>query len=146
MYKKKKKQHIIKAASTLNGLSVNISRLNYKKEKGENAEIAFNTDFVLDEYFFISDLSYSDGKSEIILNNIKLNKNLEVDSFESLDIKTYENNIKNNDFSVKKSDKVIISGEVFDVQPLLKSLYKKNDISKISNSSFNSISGFANSL
>ena len=109
----------------MNGLSVNISRLNYKKEKGENAEITFNTDFVLDEYFFINDLSYSDGKSEIILNNIKLNKNLEVDSFESLDIKTYENNIKNNDFSVKKSDKVIISGEVFDVQPLLKSLYKK---------------------
>ena len=127
LYKKKKKQHIIKAASTLNGLSVNISRLNYKKEKGENAEITFNTDFVLDEYFFINDLSYSDGKSEIILNNIKLNKNLEVDSFESLDIKTYENNIKNNDFSVKKSDKVIISGEVFDVQPLLKSLYKKKN-------------------
>ena len=137
LYKKKKKQHIIKAASTLNGLSVNISRLNYKKEKGENAEITFNTDFVLDEYFFINDLSYSDGKSEIILNNIKLNKNLEVDSFESLDIKTYENNIKNNDFSVKKSDKVIISGEVFDVQPLLKSLYKKKN-KKTFSKNFNS--------
>jgi len=40
---------------------------------------------------------------------------------------TLLNEIKNNDFLVKKSEKVTISGEVFDVQPLLKSLYKKSD-------------------
>ena len=47
--------------------------------------------------------------------------------FTKLEIKTFLNEIKNNDFSINKSEKTVISGEVFDVQPLLKSLYKKDD-------------------
>ena len=57
----------------------------------------------------------------------KLNKNFAVDDFEKIEIKTYENEIKNNDFLIQKSEKIVISGEVFDSQPLLKTLYKKND-------------------
>ena len=34
---------------------------------------------------------------------------------------------KNNDFLVKKSNQVTISGDIFDAQPLLKSLFKKDD-------------------
>ena len=45
--------------------------------------------------------------------------------------------IKNNDFLAKKSEKVTISGEIFDVLPLLKSLYKKRD-QKIFSKNFNS--------
>ena len=41
------------------------------------------------------------------------------------------------DFLVKKSENVTISGEVFDVQPLLKSLYNKSD-KKTFSKNFNS--------
>ena len=126
-YQKKNRIYKIKVSSSLNGLLVHIPKLNYKKTKNSNAEINFNTDFVLDKYFYINELFYSDKKSEIALKNIKLNKNLEIDFFELLKVKTFVSGIKNNDFKAKKSDKVIISGDVFDAQPLLKSLYKKKD-------------------
>ncbi|SVB02815.1 uncharacterized protein METZ01_LOCUS155669, partial [marine metagenome] len=126
-YEKKNKKYSITGSSTLDGSSVNISKLNYKKEKGKNAYLTFNTNFILDEYFLIDYLSYTDEQSEIILNKIKLNKNLEIIDLEKLRIKTYVNKFKNNDFSIKKTDRVIISGEVFDAEPLLISLYKKNE-------------------
>ena len=53
-----------------------------------------------------------------------------------LEIKTFLDKVKNNDFSVSKVKKIIISGEVFDAQPLLKSLYKKRD-KKIFSKNFN---------
>ena len=81
----------------------------------------------MDKYFNINNLNFLADKTRIHLSNIKLNKNFEVKDFKKLEIKTFENEIKNNDFLVNKSEKVTISGEVFDVQPLLKSLYKKSD-------------------
>ena len=72
-------------------------------------------------------MSYTDEQSEIILNKIKLNKNLEIIDLETLRIKTYVNKFKNNDFSIKKADRIIILGEVFDAEPLLRSLYKKSE-------------------
>ncbi len=126
-YKKKNKKYSISGSSTLDGSSVNISKLNYKKEKDKNAYLTFNTSFILDEYFLIDYLSYTDDQSEIILNKIKLNKNLEIIDLEALGIKTYVNKFKNNDFSIKKADRVIISGKVFDAEPFLRSLYKKNE-------------------
>ena len=81
----------------------------------------------LDKYFNIINLNFLADKTKIHLSKIKLNKNFEVKDFEKLEIKTFENEIKNNDFLVKKLEKVTISGEVFDAQPLLKSLYKKSD-------------------
>ena len=46
---------------------------------------------------------------------------------------------KNNDFSVEKSDKIIIAGEIFDAQPLLKSLYKKDNKKTFGNNFKNEI-------
>jgi len=81
----------------------------------------------LDKYYHIRDLKFLADKYKIYLSNIKLNKNLEIVDFEKLEIKTFLNEIKNNDFLIDKSAKIIISGEVFDIQPLLKSLYKQDD-------------------
>ena len=126
-YKKKNKKYSISGSSTLVESSINIPQLNYKKKEGENAYLTFDTNFILDKYFLIDYLSYSDDQSEITLNKIKLNKNFEVVNLEALGIKTYVNKVKNNDFLIKKSDQVIISGEIFDAEPLLKSLYKKSE-------------------
>ena len=62
----------------------------------------------------------------INLSNIKLNKNFEINDLESVEIKTFKEKVKNNDFFIKNKKKLLISGDVFDAQPLLKSLYKKS--------------------
>ena len=125
-YKKKDKKYSVDGSLTLEGSSLNISKLNYKKEKNEQANLIFNTNFILGKYFFIENLTYVHDQSEIILNKIKLSKNLEVTDFKDLKIKTYDEKLKNNHFSIKKSDKIVILGEIFDAEPLLKSLYKKS--------------------
>ena len=55
-----------------------------------------------------------------------MNKNFEVVDFSNIEVKTFSNKIKNNDFSANKSKEITLSGEVFDAQPILKSLYKKD--------------------
>ena len=55
-----------------------------------------------------------------------------------LEIKTFKNGNKNNDFLVKKSNKVTISGEIFDAEPLFKSLFKKESERKTFSKEFSS--------
>ena len=126
-YNSNKKSFDIKGTADLTNSMINISKLNYKKNYEKKSKLNFDVNFILDKYYYIRDLKFLAGKNKIYLSNIKLNSNLEIIDFEKLEIKTFLNEIKNNDFSINKSAKVIISGEVFDVQPLLKSLYKKND-------------------
>ena len=121
----------------LTNSKVKVSRLNYNKDYGKKSELNFDVNFVLDKYYNIHKLNFLADKTKISLSRIKLNKNFEVKDFKKLEIKTYENEIKNNDFLVKKSEKVTMSGEVFDAQPLLKSLYKKSD-KKIFDKNFSS--------
>ena len=85
----------------------------------------------------VKNLDFSANKTKIRLSNIELNKNLEVKDFNKVEVKTFRNQIKNNDFFAKKLEKIIISGEIFDAQPLLKSLYKKSD-KKTFSKNFNS--------
>ena len=121
----------------LTNSKVKVSRLNYNKDYGKKSELNFDVNFVLDKYYNIHKLNFLADKTKISLSRIKLNKNFEVKDFKKLEIKTYENEIKNNDFLVKKSEKVTMSGEVFDAQHLLKSLYKKSD-KKIFDKNFSS--------
>ena len=126
-YNYNKKSFDIKGTVDLTDSTINISKLNYKKNHGKKSELIFDVNFILDKHYHIRDLKLLADKTRIYLSNIKLNKNLETVNFEKLEIKTFLNEIKNNDFSINKSEKIIISGEVFDAQPLLKSLYKKDD-------------------
>jgi hypothetical protein len=59
--------------------------------------------------------------------------------FEDARIKTFNELFKNNDFSINNSKKIIILGEVFDAQPLLKSIYKKDDKKTFSKDFFSKI-------
>ena len=121
----------------LTNSKIKVPRLNFNKDSGKKSELNFDVNFVLDKYYNINSLNFSADKNNIRLSHLKLNKNFEVKDFKKLEIKTYENEIKNNDFLVKKLKKVVMSGEVFDAQPLLKSLYKKSD-KKTFDKNFNS--------
>ena len=127
IYNYNKKIFNINGAVDLTNSKVKVSRLNYNKEHGKKSEISFDFNFVLNKYFNIKNLNFLADKTQIYLSDIKLNKNFEVEDFKKLKIKTFENEIKNNDFLAKKSEKVTISGDIFDAQPLLQSLFKKSD-------------------
>ena len=136
-YNPNKKSFDIKGAADLTNSTINISKLNYKKKRGKNSELKFDVNFILDKHYHIRDLKFLADKTKIYLSDIKLNKNLETVDFKKIEIQTFFNEIENNDFSINKSEKIIISGEVFDAQPLLKSLYRKDD-RKIFSTDFNS--------
>ena len=137
-YHSKNKKHQIKGEVSLSDDEVLIPRLNYKKEKGAQASMSFDIDFIIDKYYRILELSYQDlilGSSNppaygLELQNVKLNNQFELISLNNVYVKTYSDPkglFLNNDFSIKMTDKLTINGNLFDARPLLKSLYKKNE-------------------
>ena len=127
VYDDNKKNFSFVGKFDLTNTGVNISRLNYNKIAGKKSEIDFNFNFVPDKNFNIKKIIFVSDKTIIDISEIKLNKNLETDDFKKIKIKTYKNGNKNNDFLVEKMNKISISGEVFDAEPLLKSLFKKDE-------------------
>jgi len=133
LHNKINNKRTFKLSSSLTESSVNIEKLNYKKKIGKEAKIDFDLDVIPDKHFLLKSFLYSDNKSQILLNKLKLNKNLEIMDLSDLKIKTYLKSVINNDFLIKKSNKTIISGKVLDIQPLLKSLFKNDDKKTFSN-------------
>ena len=125
-YNYNKKRFEVNGNLDLTNSKVLVSRLNYIKDYDKKSDLNFDINFVLNKYYNIKDLKFVSNKSKIYLSNIKLDKNFKTLDFEKIEIKTFLDDLKNNDFIAKKSEKIEISGEVFDAEPLLKSLYKKN--------------------
>ena len=137
IYDYNKKSFDISGTIDLTNSKVSVSRLNYYKDRGKKSEINFNINFILNKYYNINKLNFLSDKTKIYLSKIKLNNNFEINDFKKLEIKTFLNDIKNNDFLVNKEKKVTIFGEIFDAQPLLRSLYNENN-KKIFSQNFNS--------
>jgi len=127
IYNYKTKSFIISGFTDLTNSKLKISQLNYYKDYGEKSKINFKTNFVLNKYYNIEDLVFSAKDSNIHMLNIKMNKIFEINNFDSVKIKTFKKNMLNNDFTVKNSKKIIIKGDIFDAEPLLKTLYQKKD-------------------
>jgi hypothetical protein len=121
-------------------LSLKIPQLNYFKEKNTKGSVEFNIDSSKSNYK-INRFIYSSGKTKIQLNKILLNKKLEIKDINSIKVLTFTNNIKNNDFLIGKHKElkktIFIKGELFDAEPILKSLYKTSD-KKLLSQNFNS--------
>jgi len=127
IYDHSKKTYDIVGNANLTNSKINISNLNYIKDDGKKSEINFNFNFILNKYLNIKKLVFLSDKTSIDITSLKLNNKFETNDFKKLKIKTFNNGNKNNDFLVTKSNKVTISGEIFDAQPLLKSLFKKDE-------------------
>ena len=137
IYNSNKKSFNIIGKADLTNSEVNISKLNYIKDDGKKSEIDINLNFIPQKYINISKFIFKSDKTIIDVENLKLNRNFETEDFKIFKIKTFNNGSKNNDFIVKKSNKINISGSIFDAEPLLKSLFKKDD-SKTFSRKFNS--------
>ncbi len=127
IYDSNKKSFNVVGKANLTNSKINISKLNYIKDNGKESEIDFNLNFIPEKYINITKFIFKSNKTIIDIKNLKLNKNFETEDFKELKIKTFNNRSENNDFLVKKSNKVEISGNIFDAEPLLKSLFKKGD-------------------
>lgn len=137
IYNYNKKSFNIAGKADLNNSKINISQLNYIKDNEKKSEISFNLNHVLNEKLNIEKIVFLADKSKIKITELKLNKNLETNDFKEIEIKTFKNENKNNDFLIKKTNKITIFGEVFDAEPLLKSLFKRDE-RKIFSKKFNS--------
>ncbi len=126
-YKGASKKHYIDFTSSLNESSVEFKQLNYKKKSGQKANINLKSNFIIGKYYLISSLLFDEGESEIKINDVKFNNDYQITNLKKLKIKTYIKDIKNNDFFIEKEKSIIILGEIFDAQPLLRSLFEKND-------------------
>ena len=127
IYNYNKKTFNINGFVNLTNSKVSISRLNYNKNEGKQSKLSFDINFILYKYYNIKNLNFLADKTKINFSNIKLNKKFEINDLEKIEIITFQEEFKNNDFLVNKSKKTIISGKVFDAKTLLKSLYKKDD-------------------
>ena len=116
----------IKGNAELTSSIIEIPSLNYKKNNKKKSEIIFNIKSNLDKKHILKNLTFLENKTKIFLSDVELNKFLKVEDFSKINIKTFLNGTKNNDFIVEKNNKIITYGKVFDAQPLLQSLYKKN--------------------
>jgi hypothetical protein len=129
----KEKSHKVKGEIELKNSEVIFPNLNYKKKIGIKSDLLFDIFLLKGKSYNINNLQFISNKNKIFISDLKLNKDLEIINFKNFEIKTFLNETKNNDFFIKKSDKIIVSGDIFDAQPLLKSLFKNNNKNTFSN-------------
>ena len=122
-----KKNYKISGFLDLTNSDFKISKLNYEKDLGKKSQISFDADFVLNKYYNINQLQFSADESKVYLENVKLNQNFETIDLKKIEVKTFIDQVKNNDFLINKLDKIVIKGDVFDSRPFLKSIYTKED-------------------
>ena len=124
VYNYDKKKSNIAGVLGLTGSKVRISNLNYIKEQGKKSELVFDLSYILNKNYIIKDLNFLSDKTKIHLSDVKFNSNFEINDFKKIKIKTFKNKKKNNDFFAEKLKKITITGDIFDAQPLLQSLFK----------------------
>ena len=127
IYDYNKKTFNISGIVDLTNSKVKIPNLNYYKDLEKKSKLSFDVNFLTNNYYNVKKLNYLESKSKINITNLKLNKKFEVSDFGEIKINTFNNQKENNNFLIEKLKKITISGNVFDAQPLLKSLYKKTD-------------------
>ena len=114
---------------SLSDVSIKIPQLNYSKGRDNKADLEINMDISKNGYKIYS-TSYLSEKTRIDVFLLRLNKKLQLTNFVEIKVKTFSDNNKNNDFKIKynkEKKQTIIEGELFDAEPLLKSLYKTDD-------------------
>ncbi len=134
VYSSTKKDFTTSGKIDLTDSEVKISKLNYNKENKINSSLSFNVNYIYKDYYNIKEIKYLADENYVHLSNIFLNKKFEITDINYAKIRTYINKIKNNDFEIIKSKKIEIKGEILDLQPMLKSIYKKNKRKTLSKS------------
>ncbi len=112
-----------------------IDIINYNKEKDKTANIQLN--FILKQNEIqLRKIQFKEDKNLISINNLILDQNNKFKKLDLIRVKTFQNDEENNDFTIKISKKISISGKKFDATNLIKNLSedknKDNTFGKVS--------------
>ena len=102
-----------------------IELINYQKAEGDLANIEIDL-IKNNQQVKINKISYVEGKNSIIANGIRFKKNSFLD-LDKLEVKTVDNGIENNNFTLSYGKKITIKGKKFDGTNLPKFLNQTNN-------------------
>tara|TARA_B100000963_G_scaffold282518_1_gene251155 strand:- start:753 stop:2939 length:2187 start_codon:yes stop_codon:yes gene_type:complete len=103
---------------------INVNFINYKKDNNKAAEISTNLK-LKDQSIIIKKFNYKENKNNIIIENLKINKD-KINSFKKIKIKTFNKGKLNNDFLINFKNSIIIKGTKYDATNLNKILNEKS--------------------
>ena len=102
-----------------------LESLNYIKKKGDVANINF--DLVKNKNsIMLNQINFRDGNNLLSLNGAEFS-NGKLLKFDQFLVKTFKDNIKNNDFSIIFEKKILVKGDKFDGSNIPKIFNKKNE-------------------
>ena len=102
-----------------------LDNLNYIKKKGDVANINF--DLVKNKNsIMLNQINFRDGNNLLSLNGAEFS-NGKLLKFDQFLVKTFKDNIKNNDFSIIFEKKILVKGDKFDGSNIKKIFNKKNE-------------------
>ena len=124
------------------GENIKIDFINYSKSKKKNSEISFELKKFKDNLEF-KYINYKEGKNSIVVNDLKF-KNGKFSNLKKATIKTFSENVLNNDFTILFGKKIEIKGNKFDASNLPKILLQEKNDSNFKNLNKNIEIEFAN--
>ena len=95
--------------------------INFKSDFKKGSNIKSEINFINNEIIF-KYIKFIEDKNLISINNLKLNKKKKLAAVSAIEVLTYNNNQKNNDFKVFFKKKISIIGNRYDATNLLKQL------------------------
>jgi hypothetical protein len=112
---------------------IELDLINYKKDSKKVANIILNLSLKKNKINF-KKINYLENKNLITIEDLNINKNNLI-SFKKIQVKTFSENVPNNDFIIQFGNKIKINGKKYDAKNLNKILNQKsknNILKKIS--------------
>ena len=103
---------------------VELEFINYKKSKESIGNLLLDLT-KKKENIKVNKLSFIESNNSVLIEDIEFNKNKFL-SLKNISVKTFNNGIKNNDFSISFDKKIIVNGTQFDARNLPKIINQKN--------------------
>ena len=113
--------------------NIELNLINYKKDSKKVANIILNLSLKKNKINF-KKINYLENKNLITIEDLNINKNNLI-SFKKIQVKTFSENVPNNDFIIQFGNKIKINGKKYDAKNLNKILNQKsknNILKKIS--------------
>ena len=102
-----------------------IKIINYKKDISKVGNIEANFEILKDK-IHIKNFVYKEDKSSISLENVKINKKNQLESFKNIKVRTYQDSKENNNLEIVFGKKISVKGKSFDSSNLIKELSDDN--------------------
>jgi hypothetical protein len=99
--------------------NISLELLNFESNRRNESNIKSEISLKNNNIFF-KYIKFSEGKNLISVNDLRLNNKKEISSISSIDVKTFNNNVENNNFKISFKKKISIKGSKFDATHLLK--------------------------